>query len=45
MRTHDTCLPFYWNFQEKQVLKGIPVRKSPCIMIKGHKKEMYLQNE
>ena len=35
MRTHPSYLSFYYNSQEKQFLKGILVRKSHCIMIKG----------
>ena len=35
MRTHHSYLPFYYNSQEKQFLKGILGRKSHCIMIKG----------
>ena len=35
MQTHHSYLPFYYNSQEKQFLKGILGRKSHCIMIKG----------
>ena len=35
MRTHLSYLPFYYDSQEKQFLKGILGRKSHCIMIKG----------
>ena len=31
MRTHHSYLPFYYNSQEKQFLKGILGRKSHCI--------------
>ena len=35
MQTNHPYLPFYYNSQEKQFLKGILVRKSHRIMIKG----------
>ena len=35
MRTHHSYLPFYYNSQEKQFLKGILGRQSHCIMIRG----------
>ena len=34
MKTHHLYLPFYWDSQEKQFLKGILGRKSHCIMIR-----------
>ena len=34
MQTHHSYLPFYWNSQEKQFLKGILGRKRHCIMIR-----------
>ena len=35
MRIPYSYLPFYCNFQEKQFLKEILGRKSPCIMIRS----------
>ena len=40
MQTHHSYLPFYYNSQEKQFLKGILGRKSHSIMIKGKLMEL-----
>ena len=40
MRTYHSYLPFYYNSQEKQFLKGILGRKSHRIMIKGKLMEL-----
>ena len=40
MRTYHSYLPFYYNSQEKQFLKGILGRKSHRIVIKGKLMEL-----
>ena len=45
MRMHLSYLPFNYNSQEKQFLKGILVRKSHCIMIKSKLMEFLLLTE
>ena len=40
MRTYHSCLPSYYNSQEKQFLKGTLGRKSQRIMIKGKLMEL-----